>query len=126
MQEQTAEKVENYVEEQMKGYALIPVAERDMSPSVFKQKCLFEIFNLPPSYMLSHRIEKRDDGTYALIKRATPLEPIDLTLEDRPGVSGKMTTIAEKSGFDATFTNHDHDDVLFNALHCSVEVKELQ
>ena len=87
---------------------------------------VFEIFNLPSSYMLSHRIEKRDDGTYALVKRATPLEPIDLTLEDRPGISGKMTTLAEKTGFDSTFTNHEHDDVLFNALHCSVEVKELQ
>lgn len=126
MQEHTTQGIENYVEEQMKGYELIPIAERDMSPSVFKQKCLFEVFNLPPSYMLSHRIEKRDDGTYALVKRATPLEPIDLTLEDRPDVCGKITTIAEKTGFDSSFTNHDHDDVLFNALHCSVEVKELQ
>jgi len=126
MPESRKEQIESYVQEQMEQFALIPAEEREMSPSIFRQKCLFEAMGYPVSYMFSNRIEKRDDGTYAMVKRSKPLEPIDFTLEDRPGIGGKLSTVAEKSGFDASFTNHDHDAVLFNSLICSVEVKELQ
>lgn len=118
--------VEKRVEEQLNEYALIPVEERDMSVSIYKQKCLMEAFHLPVHYMFNYRIEKKEDGTgYALVKRARPLEGNDFTLEDRHDVGGKLPTFSERSGFNASFKNHDHDDILFNSLQCSVDWQEL-
>ena len=114
------------VDKRVKEYALMPVEDREMSLSIYKQACLFEEFHLPKHYMFNNRIVISDDKkTWKMIKRERPLEEIDFMLEDRPGIGGKLPTFSERTGFDASFSNHDHDDVLFNALHCTIEMKEL-
>lgn len=122
----TKEEVDQAVEQRMQEYALIPKEDRDMSLSIYRQSCLFDALGLPKHYMFTQRIVLDDDGkTYKMIKREKPLEATDFVLEDRHDVGGKIPTFAERSGFDASFKCHDHDDVLFNALHCSIEMKEL-
>lgn len=120
--EQVAERVEQRIQE----YALIPKEDRDMSLSIYKQACLFEELHLPKHYMFTSRIILSDDKkSYQLVKREKPLEPIDFVLEDRHDVGGKVVTFAERSGFDASFKHHDHDHLLFDALNCTIEAKEL-
>lgn len=121
------ERVAHEVEERLQEYALIPAEDRDMSLSIYKQSCLFDALHLPKHYMFTQRIVLSDDKkSYKMIKRERPLEPTDFVLEDRHDVGGKVPTFAERSGFDASFKHHDHDHVLFNALDCSIEWKELQ
>ena len=120
------ERVTSQVEERCREYALIPAEQRDMSISIYRQACLLDALHLPKHYIFSYRIVMSDDKkSYQLVKRSQPLEPIDFTLEDRHDVSGKMPTFSERSGFDSSFKCHDHDDVLWNALNCTVEMKEL-
>ena len=120
------EKIDEEVEQRMQEYALVPKEDRDMSMSIYKQACLFDALHLPRHYMFTQRIVLADDGkTYKMIKREQPLDPIDFTLEDRHDVGGKVPTFSERTGYDSSFKCHDHDEVLFNALYCSVEAKEL-
>lgn len=122
----TKEEVDQEVEQRMQEYALIPKEDRDMSLSIYRQSCLFDALKLPKHYMFTQRIVLDDDGkTYKMIKREKPLEATDFVLEDRHDVGGKIPTFAERSGYDSSFKCHDHDEVLFNALHCSIEMKEL-
>ena len=124
--ENNVERVSAEVEQRVQEYALIPKEDRDMSISIYRQSCLFDAFHLPKHYMFSHRIIISDDKkTYKLIKREKPLEEMDFVLEDRHDVGGKIPTFSERSGFDASFKNHDHDALLFNALNCTIEMKEL-
>lgn len=125
--EATMERVNNEIEQRLKQYALIPVEDRDMSLSIYKQACLFEALHLPKHYMFTNRIVLSDDGKrYVMVKREKPLECMDFDLEDRHEVGGKIPTFSDRTGFNASIKNHEHDDVLFNAMHCSVEWQELQ
>ena len=122
----TKSDIDSAVEARLKEFALVPKKDRDMSVSIYKQVCLFEELGLPRHYMFTNRIVFDDKSQkYVMVKRETPLEPTDFTLEDRHDVGGKIASISERTGFDASFKNHDHDELLFNALHCSVEMKEL-
>ena len=126
MTQEDIERINSDVEQRVQEYALMPKEDREMSLSIYKQACLFDAFHLPKHYMFSNRIVVSDDKkSYKLVKREKPLEPVDFVLEDRHDVGGKLPTFAERSGFDASFKNHDHDDVLFNSLYCSIEMKEL-
>ena len=121
------ERVNNEIEQRLQQYALIPVEDRAMSLSIYKQVCLFEALHLPKHYMFTNRIVLSDDGKrYVMVKREKPLESIDFDLEDRHDVGGKIPTFSDRTGFNASIKNHEHDDVLFNAMHCSVEWQELQ
>lgn len=123
---QNADRITAVVEQRLQEYALVPKEDRDMSLSIYKQACLFEALHLPKHYMFTNRIVLSEDKKrYVLVKREKPLDEIDFVLEDRHDVGGKLPTFAERSGFDRSFRNHDHDDVLFNALHCSVDWQEL-
>ena len=125
--EATKKRVDNEVEQRLQEYALIPAENRDMSLSIYKQACLFEALHLPKHYMFSNRIVLSDDGKhYVMVKREKPLECTDFVLEDRHDVGGKIPTFSERTGYNASIKNHDHDDVLFNAMHCSIEWQELQ
>lgn len=125
--EKNLERINAEVEQRCQEYALIPKEDREMSLSIYRQSCLFEALHLPKHYMFTSRIVLSDDKkTYKLVKRERPLEEIDFVLEDRHDVGGKIPTFAERTGFDSSFKNHDHDHVLFNSLHCSVDWKELQ
>lgn len=125
--ENTTSRITDAVEEKIKEYALVPQEQRDMSISIYKQACLFEMLHLPKHYMFSHRIVLSDDKkNYKMVKRERPLEATDFVLEDRHDVGGKIPTFSERMGFEDSFKSHDHDELLWNALHCSVELKELQ
>ena len=125
--ENTTSRITDAVEEKIKEYALVPQEQRDMSISIYKQACLFEMLHLPKHYMFSHRIVLSDDKkNYKMVKRERPLEATDFILEDRHDVGGKIPTFSERMGFEDSFKSHDHDELLWNALHCSVELKELQ
>lgn len=125
--ENTTSRITEAVEEKIKEYALVPQEQRDMSISIYKQACLFEMLHLPKHYMFSHRIVLSDDKkNYKMVKRERPLEATDFVLEDRHDVGGKIPTFSERMGFEDSFKSHDHDELLWNALHCSVELKELQ
>lgn len=118
--------IDQQVEQRVQEYALVPKEDREMSLSIYRQQCLFDALGLPKHYMFTQRIVLDDDGqTYKMVRREQPLEPIDFTLEDRHDVGGKVPTFSERSGYNASFTCHDHDEVLFNALYCSIEAKEL-
>lgn len=126
MSESNVEAINQEVEQRMQEYALIPKEDREMSLSIYRQQCLFDALHLPKHYMFTQRIVLDDDGkTYKMVKREKPLEATDFVLEDRHDVGGKIPTFSERTGYDASFTCHDHDEVLFNALHCSIEMKEL-
>lgn len=125
--ENTTSRITEAVEEKIKEYALVPQEQRDMSISIYKQACLFEMLHLPKHYMFSHRIVLSDDKkNYKMVKRERPLEATDFVLEDRHDVGGKIPTFSERMGFEDSFKSHEHDELLWNALHCSVELKELQ
>ena len=123
---QNVERINAEVEQRLQEYSLVPKEDRDMSLSIYKQACLFEALQLPKHYMFTNRIVLSEDKkTYVLVKREKPLDEIDFVIEDRHDIGGKLPTFAERSGFDKSFKNHEHDEVLFNALHCSVDWQEL-
>ena len=120
------ERINEEVEQKIQQYALIPKEDRDMSLSIYKQACLFEALHLPAHYIFTSKIVLSDDKkTYKLVKRERPLTEFDFVLEDRHDIGGKLPTFAERTGFDASFKNHDHDHILFNSINCTIEAKEL-
>lgn len=126
MDPETSKRIAKSVDDRVKTYALVPKEDREMSLSIYKQVCLFEEFHLPMHYMFTNRIVFDEKSkTFSMVKRSEPLKATDFTLEDRHDVGGKIPTFSQRSGFDASFKNHDHDDLLFNALNCTIELKEL-
>lgn len=114
------------VEKRLQEYAMVPKEDREMSLSVYKQVCLFEALNLPKHYIFNNRITLSKDGKrYIMVKRTVPLEASDFVLEDRHDIGGKMPTFSERSGFNASIKNHNHDEILFNAMNCTIDWQEL-